>query len=59
LSYIVRGCAGLEALGEIKRLESILPFLILSIYPEKECEVRTLEDGASGYLTKESTLIFD
>ena len=32
----------------------IYPFLILSIYPEKECE-----DGASGHLTKESALIFD
>jgi DNA-binding NarL/FixJ family response regulator len=43
----------LEALDEIKRLISILPVLILSIYPEEECEVRTLKDGTSGYLTKE------
>jgi len=40
-------------LGHSAKLTEADTVLIPSIYPEEECEVRTLKDGASGYLTKE------
>ena len=46
---------GLEILKEIKRERRDLPVLIFSMFAEDEYALTTLEAGASGYLTKEST----
>lgn len=43
---------GMEALKQIKELDTKLPVLILSIYPEEELAIRMLRLGASGYVTK-------
>lgn len=54
LDLAMPGRDGLETLKELKRENSKLPVLILSIYPEEQYAVRALKAGASGYLTKES-----
>lgn len=46
------GMPGLEVLREIRRRKPQLPILILSMYPADQYAVRTLSDGASGYLHK-------
>ncbi len=45
---------GLDLLRCIKRQKPDLPVLILSFLPENHYAVRTLKEGASGYLAKES-----
>jgi len=45
---------GLDVLKQVHRLCPDLPVLMLSIYPEKQYAVRSLQAGASGYLSKES-----
>jgi two-component system, NarL family, invasion response regulator UvrY len=52
LDLAMPGMPGLEALGEIRRRKPQLPVLILSMYPASQYAVRTLTDGASGYLHK-------
>jgi DNA-binding NarL/FixJ family response regulator len=47
------GRSGLEALQQIKQLNSKLPVLILSIHPEEQYALRVLKAGASGYLSKD------
>ena len=47
------GRSGLEALQQIKQINSRLPVLILSIHPEEQYAVRVLKAGASGYLSKD------
>ena len=47
------GRSGLEGLQQIKQINSKLPVLILSIYPEEQYAIRLLKAGASGYLNKD------
>jgi DNA-binding NarL/FixJ family response regulator len=47
------GRSGLEALSQIKQINSKLPVLILSIHPEEQYALRVLKAGASGYLSKD------
>ena len=44
--------SGLEVLKQIKKAQSNLPVLILSIHPVEEFARRVIAAGASGYLTK-------
>lgn len=47
------GRSGLEALPQIKQINSKLPVLIMSIHPEDHYAVRVLKAGGSGYLSKD------
>lgn len=47
------GRSGLDALQQIKVINSKIPVLILSIHPEEQYAMRALKSGASGYLNKE------
>lgn len=47
------GRSGLEALQQIKQINSKIPVLILSIHPEEQYALRVLRAGASGYLNKD------
>lgn len=47
------GRSGLDALQQIKVINSKTPVLILSIHPEEQYAMRALKSGASGYLNKE------
>ena len=47
------GRSGLEALQQIKQINSKIPVLILSIHPEEQYALRVLKAGASGYLNKD------
>lgn len=46
--------SGMELLKQVRTLDSHLPVLMLSIYPEEQYAIRALRAGASGYLTKDS-----
>ena len=46
--------SGLQILKELKSVKPKISVLILSIHPEEEYAVRSLREGASGYLTKAS-----
>jgi two-component system, NarL family, invasion response regulator UvrY len=48
------GGNGLEALKQIKLGHPDLPVLILTMFPEDQYAVRTIQAGAAGYLNKES-----
>ena len=48
------GRSGLDALKQIRSINTHLPVLILSIYPEEHYAMRVLKAGASGYLCKNS-----
>jgi len=54
LDISMPGQSGLLTLKEIKDRKPKLPVLILSIHPEEQYALRSLKDGASGYLTKDS-----
>lgn len=54
LDISMPGRNGLETLKELKKLNSALPVIILSIHPEDQYAVRAFRAGASGYMTKES-----
>lgn len=54
LDLALPGMDGLEVLKVLKAGRPDLPVLILSIYPEEDYALRAYNDGASGYLTKES-----
>jgi len=54
LDISMPGQSGLLTLKEIKDRKPKLPVLILSIHPEEQYALRSLRDGASGYLTKDS-----
>jgi two-component system, NarL family, invasion response regulator UvrY len=49
------GRSGLDLLSDIKALQSGLPVLILSAYPEELYGKRALRAGASGYVGKDSS----
>ena len=50
----MQGKNGLQVLKDIKKINSSLPVLILSMYPEEQYAIRAIKSGASGYLTKDS-----
>jgi DNA-binding NarL/FixJ family response regulator len=54
LDIAMPGLNGIDILKEIKKENSDLPVLMLSIYPEEQYAMRALKAGASGYLTKKS-----
>ncbi|MFC2093157.1 response regulator [Bacteroidota bacterium] len=54
LDITMPGKSGLEVLADVKKIQSDIPVLILSMHPEEQFAVRALRSGASGYLTKES-----
>lgn len=54
LDISLPGMGGLEVLRRLKAAKNPTPVLILSMYPEEHYALRTLEMGASGYLSKEN-----
>lgn len=50
------GKSGLELLSDIKLLKPSLHILVLSIHPEDKFALRTLKEGAAGYLCKDTAL---
>ena len=56
LDISMPGKAGLEVLKQLKAEHPKIPVLILSVYPENQYAVRFIKAGASGYLTKESSV---
>jgi DNA-binding NarL/FixJ family response regulator len=54
LDISMPGAGGIETLKEIKMQWPKLPVLILSMHPEEQYAIRTLKEGASGYITKDS-----
>lgn len=54
LDISMPGENGLEVLRRVKKQFPDLPVLMLSMHPDEEYAIRTLEAGASGYLNKES-----
>jgi hypothetical protein len=47
------GRSGLEAIPQIKQINSKLPVLIMSIHPEDHYALRVLKAGGAGYLSKD------
>ena len=56
LDISMPGKGGLEVLKQLKSEFPKIPVLILSVYPENQYAVRFIKAGASGYLTKESSI---
>ena len=56
LDISMPGKGGLEVLKQLKTEYPDIPVLILSMYPESQYAVRFIKAGASGYLTKESSI---
>ncbi len=54
LDITMPGMNGLEVLKDLKNLRPNLPVLVLSMHPEDQYGIRTLQAGASGYLNKEA-----
>ncbi|MGH7595822.1 MAG: response regulator [bacterium] len=54
LDISMPGRSGLDVLRQLKVEKPNLHVLILSTYPEEQYAVRSLKDGAEGYLTKAS-----
>lgn len=54
LDISMPGRSGLDILRQLKIEKPDLRVLILSTYPEEQYAVRSLKDGAEGYLTKAS-----
>ncbi len=48
------GKDGLDVLKDIKKTNSSLPVLMLSMFPEEQIAVRTFKIGAAGYMNKET-----
>ncbi len=56
LDISMPGKGGLEVLKQLKAEHPKIPVLILSVYPENQYAVRFIKAGASGYLTKDSSI---
>jgi len=52
LDISMPGSSGLEILARIKEAQPKLPVLVLSMHPEEQYALRSLEAGAAGYVTK-------
>jgi two-component system, NarL family, invasion response regulator UvrY len=46
--------SGVEVLGRVRELYPAMPVLVLSVHDDVQYAVRMLQQGAAGYLTKES-----
>lgn len=55
LSISLPDIDGLEVLAAVRKKNSRLPVLMISIHPEEHYAVRAIKAGAQGYLTKRST----
>ena len=49
------GRGGLEVLGSLKALKPALRVVIFSMYPEEQYAIRCFKDGASAYVSKDSS----
>jgi len=56
LDMTMPGKSGLDVLKMIKKEQSNLPVLVLSMHPEDQYAIRVLKAGASGYLNKRCVL---
>ncbi len=56
LDISMPGKGGLEVLKQLKTEYPKIPVLILSVYQESQYAIRFIKAGASGYLTKESSI---
>lgn len=54
LDITMPGKNGLDTLKELKRQNSSIAVIVLSMHPKDQYAVRVLRAGASGYITKES-----
>ena len=54
LDVSMPGRSGLDVLKEVRQERQKLPVLVLSMYPEDEFALRVLQNGAAGYLTKQT-----
>ena len=54
LDISMPGKNGIQTLKEIKKINSKLPVLMLSMHTEEQYAMRSIKAGASGYLTKDS-----
>ncbi len=53
LDVSMPGMSGLDVLKQIRLMDTELPVLVLSIYPESQYALRVLKAGASGYISKD------
>ena len=51
---VMPGGGGLHALKKIKQLKPLLPFIIISVYPEEQYTSRAINDGAAAFINKNS-----
>ena len=49
------GTSGLDLIKELRRLDPMLPTVVVSMHPASQFARRALAAGAAGYLTKDST----
>ena len=54
LDISMPGKNGLQTLKEIKKYDSTLPVIMLSMHTDEQYALRAIKAGASGYLTKDS-----
>lgn len=54
LDITMPGRNGLDVLKDLKSTHPDLPALVLSMHPEEQYAIRALQNGAAGYLTKET-----
>lgn len=54
LDVSMPGRSGLDVLKEVRQERQKIPVLVLSMYPEDEFALRVLQNGAAGYLTKQT-----
>ncbi len=54
LDVSMPGRSGLDVLKEVRQERQKLPVLVLSMYPEDEFALRVLQNGAAGYITKQT-----
>ena len=54
LDITMPGRNGLDVLKDLKSTHPDLPALVLSMHPEEQYAIRAIQNGAAGYLTKET-----
>lgn len=54
LDIAMPGRSGLEILREIRKKNSAIPVIIVSMHPEEDFSVKAIQSGANGYLSKTS-----
>ena len=56
LDISMPGRTGLDILRDLKNAKPHIHILVLSMYPEEQYALRSLKEGASGYLTKDRAI---